>query len=53
MFNVLSHKRNANQNYTESPSQPNQNGYHQENKQKAMLARTGGIRNLYPLLEGI
>jgi hypothetical protein len=40
MFNVLSHKRNANQNDIEIPFCPSQNGYHQEHKQK-MLKRMG------------
>jgi hypothetical protein len=34
MFNILSYKGNANQNYSESPSHPSQNGHHQENKQQ-------------------
>jgi hypothetical protein len=33
MFNTLSQKGNANQNYTEIPSHPSPNGYHQEKKQ--------------------
>jgi hypothetical protein len=32
MFNTLSHKGNANQNYTEILSHPHQNVNHQENK---------------------
>jgi hypothetical protein len=32
MFNILSHQRNANQNYTAFLSHPSPNGYHQENK---------------------
>jgi hypothetical protein len=38
MFNVLSHKGNANQNYAEIPSHPSQNGNHQGTKQQ-MLQR--------------
>jgi hypothetical protein len=34
MFNILNHKVNANQNNTEIPSHPSQNGYYQENKQQ-------------------
>jgi hypothetical protein len=34
MFNILSHKGNANQNYIEIPFYPCQNGYHQENKKQ-------------------
>jgi hypothetical protein len=30
----LSHKGNANQNNTEIPSDPNQNGYHQKEQQQ-------------------
>jgi hypothetical protein len=33
MFNILSHKGNVNQNDTEIPPHPNQNGYHQGNTQ--------------------
>jgi hypothetical protein len=33
MFNILTHKGNANLNYTEIPSHPRQNDYHQDNKQ--------------------
>jgi hypothetical protein len=39
MFNIFSHKRNTNQNYTEIPSCSCQNGNHQENKQNQMLVR--------------
>jgi hypothetical protein len=38
----LSHKGNANQNDTEIPSHPSQNGYHQENKKQQMLVRIWG-----------
>jgi hypothetical protein len=41
MFNILNHKGNANQNYTEIPSHPSQNGNQQENKQQ-MLVKMGG-----------
>jgi hypothetical protein len=37
MFNILTHKRNANQNITEIPSHHIQSSYHQENKQQQML----------------
>jgi hypothetical protein len=42
MFNILSHKGNANQNYTEILFHPNQNGNHQENKQQQVLVRMWG-----------
>jgi hypothetical protein len=32
MFNILSHKGNTNQGYTEIPSHSSQNGNNQENK---------------------
>jgi hypothetical protein len=32
MFNILSYQKNAYKNYTEIPSHPSQNGWHQENK---------------------
>jgi hypothetical protein len=41
MFNILSHKGNAKQNYIEILSHPSQKGCHQENKQQ-MLARMWG-----------
>jgi hypothetical protein len=50
MFNILNYKRNANQNDTEIPSQPSQNGYHQENKQQQMLVRRKGKRDPHTLL---
>jgi hypothetical protein len=50
MFNIFSHKGNANQNYTEIPSCPSQNGCHQENKCKV---RIWGKRSLYILLVGM
>jgi hypothetical protein len=37
MFNILTHKGNANQNDIEIPSHPSQNGYQQENEQQQML----------------
>jgi hypothetical protein len=43
MFNILTHKGNANQNNIEIPSHPCQNGYHEENKQQQKLARMWGI----------
>jgi hypothetical protein len=53
MFNVLSHKRNANQNDIEIPYCPSQNGYHQEHKQQQMLAKMGGGKGPYTLLVGM
>jgi hypothetical protein len=46
MFNILGNKGNANQNDIEIPSQPIQNGCHQEYKQQQMLVRMqgGGIK---------
>jgi hypothetical protein len=41
MFNTLSRKGNANQNYTKIPFGPSQTGHYQENKQQ-MLARIQG-----------
>jgi hypothetical protein len=35
MLNISGHKGNANQNYTEIPPYPSQNGYHQQHKQQA------------------
>jgi hypothetical protein len=52
MFNIFSHKRNANPNYTKIPSHPSQIGNHQENKQR-MLASMRRNRNLYRLFMGI
>jgi hypothetical protein len=49
MFNILSDKGSANQNYTEIPSHPSQNGSHQENKQQ-ILVKMWGERNLHTLL---
>jgi hypothetical protein len=46
MFNILHHKGNANQNHTEIPSHPSQNGYNQENKQQ-MLVRVWGEGSPY------
>jgi hypothetical protein len=43
MFKVLSDRGNANQNYTEIPSYPNQNGY-QENKQQMSMSQYAGKR---------
>jgi hypothetical protein len=51
MFDILSHNGNANQNYTEIQSHPNQNDDHQENKQQQMLVRMYmGVVNTYTLL---
>jgi hypothetical protein len=53
MFDILSHKGNANQN-TKIPSHPSQAGNHQELKQQQMLARMGvGGRNTHTLLVGM
>jgi hypothetical protein len=51
-FNILSHKRSANQNKNKIQINPNQNGYHQENKQQ-MLVRIQGKRHPYTLLVGM
>jgi hypothetical protein len=32
MFDILSHRENANQNDSEIPPHPSQNGYHQDKK---------------------
>jgi hypothetical protein len=56
VFNIFSHQGNVNQNDTEIPSHPSQNGYHQENKQPQILARTWcGVvrRNPNTLLVGM
>jgi hypothetical protein len=37
MFNILSHQRNGNQNYTEIIPRQSQNGYDQENKQQMLM----------------
>jgi hypothetical protein len=37
MFNSLSHKGNANRNYTKIPSLPSKNVSHQENKQQTLV----------------
>jgi hypothetical protein len=37
MFGILTHKGNANQNYTKFPSHPRKIGNYQENKQQQML----------------
>jgi hypothetical protein len=39
MFNTLSHKGNANQNYTEILSHPTENSYHQENIKQRILVK--------------
>jgi hypothetical protein len=46
MFEVFHHQGNANQNYTEIASHPNQNGYHQENKKEQMLGKRHSKRKL-------
>jgi hypothetical protein len=42
MFNILSHKGNANEDNTEIPSHPSQNGCHQGNKEQQVLVRMQG-----------
>jgi hypothetical protein len=42
MFNIVSHKGNANENYNEIPFHPTQNGKHQENKHQEMLVSIWG-----------
>jgi hypothetical protein len=42
MFNILRNKGNANQNDTEIPSHPTENGYHQE-KNTTTNTGEGGI----------
>jgi hypothetical protein len=51
MFNILSHKGNANQNDTEIPSHPSQNGCHQESKQQMLAKEMRGKKDT--LLTGI
>jgi hypothetical protein len=46
MFNILCHKRNANQNYTEIPSHTSQINYGQ-NQTAKMLARCGEKKHSY------
>jgi hypothetical protein len=48
IFSILGHKGNANQNCIEIPSQPNQNGCHQEEPQ--MLPRSQEKGNPYYIL---
>jgi hypothetical protein len=43
VFNILSHKGNANQNNFEIPSHTNQNGYHQENNTTS-AGKDGGVK---------
>jgi hypothetical protein len=45
MFNIHSHKGNANQIYTKIPSQPSQIGHRQEKEQQQMLVRVGQKKN--------
>jgi hypothetical protein len=42
LFNILSHEGNVNQNDTEIPSNPSQNGKHQENKQHQVVVTICG-----------
>jgi hypothetical protein len=42
MFNIVSHKGNADQNYFEVPSHPSQIGFHQEHKPQQMLVKMWG-----------
>ena len=53
MLNIISNQGDANQNYTEIPSHPNQNGNHQEVKKQEMLARMWGNCNSSTLLVGL
>jgi UDP-N-acetyl-D-mannosaminuronic acid transferase (WecB/TagA/CpsF family) len=54
MFNILSYKGNANQNYTEISFLLSQNGNHQEKKkQQKVLERIQGRRNPDILLVGM
>jgi hypothetical protein len=41
MFNILTHKRNTNENYTEIPFHPSQEIYNHENKYHEILVRMG------------
>jgi hypothetical protein len=52
MFSILSHKSNANQNFTNIASHLSQNGYHQENKptKKHVLMRMHGNGTLVHLV---
>jgi hypothetical protein len=53
MFNIFSYQGNANASHTKIPLHPDQNGYHQENKQQQMLVRMQGKSNSYTLLVGM
>jgi hypothetical protein len=55
MLNILNHKGNANQNYTEIPSHPSHIGNHQEKKQQQqqMLAKMKRKKNPPTLLVGM
>jgi hypothetical protein len=46
MFNILSHKGNVNQNDTEIPFHPSQNGYHLEKKQPMLVRMRRGKKKL-------
>jgi hypothetical protein len=48
MFNILSHQGNANQNNTEIPSHPSQNGYHKKTVSAGKDVRGRG-RNTYSM----
>jgi hypothetical protein len=52
MLSIRSHKENTTKNNIEIPLHPNQNGYHQENKQQ-MLVRMQGGSSPYTLLVGM
>jgi hypothetical protein len=43
------HQGNANQNYTEMPSQPQQKSYYQGSKQQQMQSKTGVLAGKEPI----
>jgi hypothetical protein len=45
IFNILSHKGNANQNYIKIPPHSYYNGYHQEYEEQEILLRMWGKKN--------
>jgi hypothetical protein len=53
MFNTLSHKGNANENYTKIPPHPSQNGNYQENEIQQTLLRMQEKRNPHTPLVGM
>jgi hypothetical protein len=53
MFNNLRHKGNDNQNHTEIPSHPNQNGNYQENKQLTSAGEDAKKKEQHKLGVGI